>query len=96
MKGGWVYIMTNRPDGTLYIGVTSDIVRRAYEHRNGLTGGFTARYCLHRLVWLERHDDILIAITREKAIKGRPRDWKTRLIRHGNWNWDDLYKTLFI
>ena len=94
MKGGWVYIMTNRPDGILYTGVTSDLIRRTYEHRNGVTGGFTARYHLHRLVWFEPHDDILSAIRREKAITGWPRDWKTRLIRHANWNWDDLYETL--
>ena len=87
--------MTNRPNGTLYVGVTSDIVRRAYEHRNGVTGGFTARYRLHRLVWFERHDDIVFAISSEKAIKGWPRDWKTRLIGHSNWSWDDLYETLF-
>jgi putative endonuclease len=94
MKGGWVYIMTNRPDGTLYTGVTSDIVRRIYEHRNGVTGGFTARHHLHRLVWFEQHDDILSAIQREKAIEGWPRHWKARMIRHVNWNWDDLYGTL--
>jgi putative endonuclease len=86
--------MTNRPDGILYTGVTSDLVRRAHEHRNGVTGGFTARYHLHRLVWFEWHDGILSAIRREKAIKGWPREWKARLIRHGNWNWDDLYETL--
>jgi putative endonuclease len=94
MSGGWVYIITNRPDGTLYTGVTSDIVRRAYEHRTGATDGFTARYRLHRLVWFERHDDIVSAIRREKAIKGWPRDWKARMIRRSNWNWDDLFETL--
>ena len=56
-----------------------------------MTGGFAARY---KLVWLERHNDILSAIHREKAIKGWPRQWKTRLIRYANWNWDDLYETL--
>jgi putative endonuclease len=91
MKGGWVYIMTNGPDGTLYIGVTSDIVRRVYEHRTGVTGGFTARHALRRLVWLEQHEDILSAIQREKALKNWPRAWKTRMIRQTNWNWDDLY-----
>jgi putative endonuclease len=94
MKNGWVYIMTNRPDGTLYTGVTSDIVRRIYEHRTGVTGGFTAHYHLHRLVWFELHDDISYATRREKAIKGWPRGWKVRMIRHANWNWDDLYETI--
>jgi putative endonuclease len=94
MKGGWVYIMSNQPDGTLYTGVTSDIIRRVYEHRSGTTGGFTARYRLHRLVWLERHEEIISAIRREKTIKAWQRSWKTRLIRQANWNWDDLYETL--
>jgi putative endonuclease len=66
MKGGWVYIMTNRRNGTLYVGVTNDIVRRAYEHRTGALAGFTKRYGLHRLVWFEWHEDIRWAIQREK------------------------------
>lgn len=75
MKGGWVYIMTSRPNGTLYTGVTNDIVRRAYEHRTGAIRGFTKRYGLHRLVYFERHDDIRAAIQREKNIKEWPRAW---------------------
>ena len=94
MKGGWVYIITNKPNGILYTGVTADIVHRAHQHRTGALAGFTKRHGLHRLVWLEWHDDIVAAIVREKAIKGWRRAWKTRLIRRGNWHWDDLYETL--
>ena len=95
MKGGWVYIVTNRPNGVLYTGVTADIVRRIYQHRTGELEGFTRRYCVHRLVWFEWHDDIVMAIRREKDIKRWLRAWKVRLIRSTNWNWDDLYETLF-
>ena len=94
MPGGWVYIMTNRPDGTLYIGVTSDILRRAYEHRTAASAGFTARYGLTRLVYLERHDDITRAIQREKTMKDWDRAWKVRLIHRDNPTWDDLYPGL--
>jgi len=94
MLGGWVYILTNRPDGILYTGVTSDIVRRSYEHRIGTMDGFTKRYHLDRLVYFERHEDIVRAIRRETNIKGWPRAWKIRLIRGVNPDWDDLYDTL--
>jgi putative endonuclease len=93
MKGGWVYIMTNRPHGTLYVGVTNDIARRAHEHRTGL-GGFTSRYGLHRLVYAERQEEILAAIQREKNIKEWPRAWKVRLIERLNPEWRDLYDDL--
>ncbi|MBX3517069.1 MAG: GIY-YIG nuclease family protein [Rhodospirillales bacterium] len=69
MRGGWVYIMTNRPNGTLYLGVTSDLARRAWEHRAGVVDGFSKRYGLERLVWYESHDDIRVAIQREKTMK---------------------------
>jgi putative endonuclease len=94
MKGGWVYIMTNRRNGTLYVGVTNDIVRRAYEHRTAALPGFTKRYGLHRLVWFEWHEDIRWAIQREKNIKEWPRAWKSRLIGHSNSEWRDLYPDL--
>ncbi len=94
MQGGWVYIMTNRPDGTLYIGVTSNLPRRVWEHRAGLVEGFTKRYGLKRLVYYERHDDIGSAIVREKALKTWRRAWKVRLIVAANPNWDDLYDHL--
>ena len=94
MKGGWVYIMTNRPNGTLYIGVTNDIARRAYEHRTGAADGFTKRYGLRRLVYVEQHSDILAAIQREKNLKEWPRAWKVRLIQAINPQWVDLYDSL--
>ena len=93
-RGGWVYIMTNRPNGTLYLGVTSDIARRAWEHREGLVEGFTKRYDLTRLVYVERHEEIATAIQRERTMKHWPRAWKVRLIRKQNPDWDDLYETL--
>jgi putative endonuclease len=93
-KGGWVYIMTNRPNGTLYIGVTSDLPKRAWEHRTGIFDGFTKRYGLNRLVYAEAHEDILSAIAREKAMKRWLRAWKVRLIQSSNPNWDDLYDSL--
>jgi len=94
MRGGWVYIMTNRPDGTLYTGVTSDVARRAYEHREGLIDGFTRRYGLKRLVLAEFYEDIRDAIQRESNIKHWPRAWKVRLIHAANPDWRDLYEDL--
>ena len=94
MRGGWVYIMTNRPNGTLYVGVTSDIARRAWEHREGLVVGFTKRYGLKRLVYTERYEDISIALQREKAMKHWSRAWKVNLILKANPNWEDLANTL--
>ena len=94
MRGGWVYIMTNRPNGTLYLGVTGNIARRAWEHREGMMEGFTRRYGLKRLVYAEYHEDITAAIQREKTMKHWPRAWKINLIRERNPDWDDLYETL--
>ncbi|HWG80827.1 MAG TPA: GIY-YIG nuclease family protein [Stellaceae bacterium] len=94
MRGGWVYIMTNRPNGALYVGVTSDLARRAWEHREGVADGFTKRYGLKQLVFAERHDDIRLAIQREKNMKHWPRAWKVRLIRAENPDWLDLYDRL--
>ena len=94
MKGGWVYIMTNRPNGTLYTGVTSDVVSRAWQHREGVLPGFTKRHGLKRLVYVERHETIEAAIQREKTIKTWPRAWKVRLITSTNSEWDDLYETI--
>jgi putative endonuclease len=76
--------------GTLYCGVTSDLPRRIWEHREGLTGGFTARYAVKRLVWYEEFDWIIDAIAREKAIKSWPRKWKIALIEKDNPDWRDL------
>jgi putative endonuclease len=93
-RAGWVYIMTNRPNGVLYVGVTSDIARRAWEHREGLLEGFTRRYGVTRLVYVERHEEIVAAISREKTIKGWRRAWKTRLIVAMNPEWQDLYEQI--
>ncbi|MCW2285560.1 putative endonuclease [Rhodoblastus acidophilus] len=94
MKGGWVYIVTNRPNGILYTGVTADLARRIYEHRTGAGAGFTQRYGLHRLVYYERYEDIVTAIQREKNVKHWPRAWKARLIVEFNEDWRDLYDDL--
>jgi putative endonuclease len=94
MRGGWAYIVTNGPDGALYTGVTSDIARRAFEHREGLVDGFTRRYGLKRLVLTEFYEDIRDAIQRESNIKHWPRAWKVRLIHAANPDWRDLYEDL--
>jgi putative endonuclease len=94
MRGGWVYIVTNHPNGTLYTGVTANLARRIYEHRSGVGDGFTKRYGLNRLVYYERYEDIVQAIQREKNIKHWPRAWKARLILEFNENWRDLYDDL--
>ena len=94
MQGGGVYIVTNRPNGTLYVGVTSDLARRAWEHREGMAEGFTKQYGLKRLVYAERHDDIRAAIQREKNLKHWSRTWKDRLILADNPDWNDLYDLL--
>jgi putative endonuclease len=94
MAGGYVYIVTNRRNGTLYVGVTSDLPRRAFEHREGVIDGFTKRYGLKRLVYYEEFDDIRDAIQREKNMKHWPRAWKVRLIHAMNPDWSDLYEML--
>lgn len=94
MVGGWVYIITNKPNGTLYIGVTSDIARRAWEHREGVADGFTKKYDLKQIVYVERHADIRDAIQREKSLKRWLRKQKLRLIHGTNPDWRDLYDTL--
>ncbi len=87
-------MVTNRPNGTLYVGVTSDLARRAWEHREGVADGFTKRYRLKRLVWAEHHDDIRSALQREKNMKHWPRAWKADLIVAQNPDWEDLYDRL--
>jgi putative endonuclease len=94
MRGGWVYIMTNRPNGTLYTGVTNDLSRRAYEHRTGVYPGFTKQHGLTRLIYMEQYDDIRIAIQRERNMKHWPRAWKVRLILDLNPDWRGLYGDL--
>lgn len=86
--------MTNRPNGTLYIGVTSNLARRVWEHREGPAEGFAKRYGLKRLVYAERHDDIRLALQREKTMKHWLRAWKVRVIEEMNPDWEDLYERL--
>jgi putative endonuclease len=94
MTDGWIYILTNRPNGILYVGVTSDLVRRIHKHRSGFVEGFTKRHGLNRLVYFEQFDDIRNAIQREHNIKHWPRAWKVRTIVAVNPEWDDLYPTI--
>jgi putative endonuclease len=94
MAGGYVYILTNRANGVLYVGVTSDLVRRVFEHRSGFVDGFTKRYGLKRLVYFEQFDDIRDAIQREHNIKHWSRAWKVRKFVAMNPNWDDLFDTI--
>jgi len=94
MKGGWVYIMTNKPFGTLYIGVTANIAARAWQHRNGKGSEFCKRYGLKRLVYAEQYPTIHEAIAREKAMKAWNRNWKLRQIIDVNPDWLDLFETL--
>ena len=92
--GGYVYILASAPNGILYVGVTSDLVRRIYEHRNGLIAGFTKRYSVKRLVYFEFHEEIQLAIQREHNIKHWSRKWKVRLILANNPDWNDLYDSI--
>jgi putative endonuclease len=87
----WVYILANHPGGTLYVGVTNDLIRRIFEHREGLAAGFTKRYGIKRLVYFENHGTAQAAIQREKNIKHWPREWKIDLIVSMNPDWRDLY-----
>ena len=87
----YVYILASRKYGTLYIGVTNDLVRRVYEHRTKAVPGFTTKYGVKKLVLFEIFDNAVTAIAREKELKKWRRDWKTRLIEEQNPNWDDLY-----
>jgi len=91
----YVYIMSNRRNGILYIGVTTNLPKRSFEHREGLIDGFTKRYGLKMLVYYEVFDDVRDAIQKEKTMKHWPRAWKVRLIHGVNPEWKDLYETLF-
>ena len=91
----YVYIMASQRNGTLYVGVTNDIVRRVYEHKEGLADGFTKRHGIKTLVYVESHDRAEQAIQREKALKHWIRDWKIALIERDNPDWDDLYESLW-
>jgi len=86
-----VYILASKQNGTLYIGVTGDLTKRAWEHKNDLVDGFTKKYRVHRLVYYETHADMLSAITREKQLKKWNRAWKLELIEEKNPEWKDLW-----
>ena len=89
-----VYIMASRKHGTLYVGITRDLVRRVFEHKNNLVRGFTSRYGVHLLVWFEGYEDAMNAITREKELNKCRREWKINLIERENPNWQDLYEAI--
>ena len=93
-KAYYVYIMTNKKDGTLYIGVSNDLVRRVYEHKNGFVDGFTKKYRLHHLVYYEAYNVSTEAILREKQMKKWYRRWKIELIEKINPEWKDLYSEI--
>jgi putative endonuclease len=90
----WVYILASRIGGTIYIGVTNNLVRRVFEHRMELADGFTKKYGIHRPVYFEEYNDIEAAIVREKRLKKWRRAWKIQLIEELNPNWDDLYPSI--
>ncbi len=94
MKNMYVYIMANDRNGTLYVGVTSDLPRRVYEHKNSIMKGFTSKYQLNKLVYYEVFDDELTAIQREKNLKKYNRNWKKDLIESQNPEWADLYEKI--
>jgi putative endonuclease len=89
-----VYLLASGRNGTLYIGVTSDLIGRVWQHKNDQAEGFTRKYGIKTLVWFEVHEDVSVAITREKRIKEWKRNWKVELIEKENPYWNDLYSTL--
>ncbi|MEM7689797.1 MAG: GIY-YIG nuclease family protein [Pseudomonadota bacterium] len=92
--GGWIYIMTNKRGGVLYIGVTTDLPARVLQHKQGKGSAFCCRYGLDRMVYAEPHAEIANAIAREKAMKAWKRTWKIDLIDKGNPDWNDLFDTI--
>jgi len=94
MRSYYVYILASKRNGTLYAGVTSDLAKRIYEHKNNLVDGFTKKYQVHDLVYFEQTNDVQIAIKREKQIKAWKRNWKLELIESKNLDWRDLYEEL--
>jgi putative endonuclease len=94
MKSFWVYILASRPRGTLYIGVTSDLIRRVFEHREGAVAGFSKQHNIKMLVYYEQHATALGEIQREKNIKHWSRDWKIKLVVSMNPEWRDLYEDI--
>ena len=90
----YVYILASKRNGTLYIGMTSDLTKRVYEHKNNLVDGFTKKYNVHNLVYYETTDDVDSALMRERQLKRWKREWKIRLIEEQNSEWRDLYNDL--
>jgi putative endonuclease len=90
----YVYILASRKDGTIYVGVTNDIVRRIYEHQTKVIKGFTSKYNITQPVWFEIYEDPISAISREKELKKWKRAWKVHLIEAQNPNWNDLYESI--
>ncbi len=90
----WVYILTNKPHGVFYTGVTSNLIKRTYEHKEGFVKGFTEKYNLKMLVYYEQHTDVYEAIKREKRIKRWPREYKINAITEMNPEWKDLYEEI--
>ena len=93
-KSPCVYLLANKPNGVLYLGVTSDLVKRIWQHKNKFVDGFSKKYNVHNLVWFEQHEGMALAITREKKIKKWKREWKVRLIEQDNPGWRDLYNEI--
>ena len=93
-KSPCVYLLASKPNGILYLGVTSDLRKRIWEHQHGLVEGFTRKYHVHRLVWFELHENMYAAISREKNLKNWKRAWKIALIESDNPGWRDLYQEL--
>ncbi|MRR17845.1 MAG: GIY-YIG nuclease family protein [Deltaproteobacteria bacterium] len=94
MKQPTVYILAIARNGALYIGVTSDLVKRVWEHKNNIIEGFTGKYHVHQLVWYEVHENMTSAIEREKNLKEWKRAWNLNLIEKSNPNWNDLYEEI--
>jgi len=94
MKTYYTYILASKKNGTLYIGITSNLIKRVWQHRNKIASGFTSEYNVTKLVYFEQYNDVNIAIAREKYLKGKKRDFKIKLIEEKNRGWNDLYNAI--
>lgn len=94
MKKFYVYILASKRNGTLYTGVTADLIKRVYEHKNNLIDGFTKKYDVHKLMWYEIHESTESAFNREKQVKKWKKEWKLELIEKDNPEWNDLYESI--
>lgn len=93
MPCSYVYILASKKNGTLYVGITSDLIKRVYQHKNGMISGFNKKYKVNKLMYFEQYEDISEAIKREKQLKGWRRDWKLKLIEDNNPRWEDIFDT---